>query len=609
MSALWRVACVRIPRFPVGAVWRANQGPRQLGLGLTDTPSAPTSATDRAKPTASPSTTSVTDPTTKSTAADQPHWDDRLLALADGNTLRAVTAAAGRARVRAGMTVTEARARCTRLDILPWDDIAIAGALTRATAALIQASPHVSPAGAVNGVWWVGATGFDVIGGERTLARTLLTIAQRWHPQARVAIADSCVAARAATWQPRTDSTPHAAAFCVPSGGDAPFLAPLPLTFLPLDDELVATLDALGIRTVGAFAALPIADIERRWGESGLRAWRFAHGDDPRRPVLARADADRSVTAELGGSSDTMEPALFLVRAALETLVRDLVRDGLAAAAVSITLHLDGAPRPSATVISDTPDTADQQRASRVGARPELTAPHDTITREVRPAHPLARVAPLFERCRALLSDWQIVAPICGVTVTLTNTVPATGEQGDLLDAGWRDPGAALAALERLRSTLGPNTVMRPVLRDDHRAEHAGAWAELVDGDDAAMAAASIVAQNAVPSRSDDVAPITHSGASLPLFAGDRTATPAALRLLETPQPVRMTCDAESRPMAGVWQSHTFTVHECIGPERLTGAWWRSAFARDYWHVRTREVGTLLLYNEQETWVLQGWYD
>ena len=158
-------------------------------------------------------------------------------------------------------------------------------------------------------------------------------------------------------------------------------------------------------------------------------------------------------------------------------------------------------------------------------------------------------------------------------------------------------------------NNLGPDAVMRPVLRDDHRAEQAGAWAELVDGDDAALAAASRVEQNAIAARRDDAAPVMHTGPWLPLFTTDRAATPAALRLLETPQPVRMTCDAEQRPIAGVWESHTFTVHESIGPERLTGAWWRTPFARDYWYLRTREVGTLLLYHDADAWVLQGWYD
>ena len=593
MSALWRVACVRIPRFPVGAVWRASQGPRQLGLGLGLETSEPAIAS----------------------ADTGKHWDERLLALADGNTLRAVTAAAGSARVRAGMSVPEAKARCTRLQVLPWDEIAVTGALTRATAALIQASPYVSPAGSVNGTWWVGATGFDAIGGERRLARTLLGIAQRWHPKARVAIADSCAAARAATWHQLPPDGDRAV--CIPSGSDAPFLAPLPLGFLPLDEELVAALEALGIRTVGGFAALPVADIERRWGETGLTAWRLAHGEDPRRPVLARLEAQRSVTAELGGASDTMEPALFLVRAALETLVRDLVRDGLAAAAVSITLHLDGVPREDASMDAG-PERADTGAADGrpVSRPPQRPAPrdgaadaHDTVTREVRPAHPLARVAPLFERCRALLADWPLIAPICGVTVTLTNTVPATGEQGDLLDAGWRDPGAALAALERLRGTLGPGCVMRPVLRDDHRAEQCGAWAELVDGDDAAEAAARAVAQQAIAPRGDDRALTAQLGKWLPLFAGDPTATPAALRLLDPPQPVRVTCDGDARPIAGVWQAHTFTILDAAGPERLTGAWWRTPFARDYWHLHTREVGILLVYHETDTWHLQGWYD
>ena len=282
-----------------------------------------------------------------------------------------------------------------------------------------------------------------------------------------------------------------------------------------------------------------------------------------------------------------MEPALFLVRAALDTLVRDLVRDGLAAGAVAITLHLDGGRQ----------------------QRDDLT-PAETITREVRPAHPLARVAPLFERCRALLSDWTLVAPICGVTVTLTNTVPATGEQGDLLDAGWRDPGAALAALERLRSTLGPDAVMRPVLRDDHRTEQAGAWAELVDGDDAALAAANVrwrrtPSARAVmtPHRSHTPAPGCHS---LPVTA---RATPAALRLLETPQPVRMTCDADHRPIAGVWQSHTFTVQESHRP----GTPHRCLVAHTVRtrllvspHPRSRHTAPL---PRPDAWVLQGWYD
>ena len=62
------------------------------------------------------------------------------------------------------MTVTEARAYCADLDVQPWDDAAdatINQAVVRATAALLSASPHVTPVPNAPGTWWIGATGFE----------------------------------------------------------------------------------------------------------------------------------------------------------------------------------------------------------------------------------------------------------------------------------------------------------------------------------------------------------------------------------------------------------------------------------------------------------------
>ena len=166
-----RVACVRIPRFPIGAVWLDAGGKNAA---------------------------SVTPPTAD---APPPHWDEQPIALRDGPRLRAVTAAAARTHVRAGMTIAEARSRCAALDVRAWDDVCVARELTRASAAFLAASPQVAPAAGIPGTWWIGANGFDGLGGERTLADTLQRMARLWHPGARVAIADSCVAARAATWK------------------------------------------------------------------------------------------------------------------------------------------------------------------------------------------------------------------------------------------------------------------------------------------------------------------------------------------------------------------------------------------------------------------------
>ena len=204
--------------------------------------------------------------------------------------------------VRAGMRPTEARARCADLDELPWDDVAIGAAITEASAQLLAASPQVTPVDGAPGLWWVGASGFDAVGGERQLAHALLRVARRWHPRPRVAIADSCVAARAATWAGASFSRRRERE-CTgarrPAGSDATYLAPAPLTLVPMDEELRATLHALGLRTVGMLAALEAEDVERRWGELGLRAWRLARADDPRRPVLARVETQPAVEVEL----------------------------------------------------------------------------------------------------------------------------------------------------------------------------------------------------------------------------------------------------------------------------------------------------------------------
>ena len=233
------------------------------------------------------------------------------------------------------MSVPEARSRCAALEVLAWDDAVIARELARASAAFLSASPQVSPMADTPGTWWIGAGGFETMGGEPLLARTLLALASAWHPHARVGVADSCVAARAATWStwPGNRDTPNNTPRIVPPGGCAEYLARAPLALIPMDEEFRESLISLGLRTAGALAALDPGEVERRWGAEGLSSWRLANGDDARRPVLARTDASRFVSTELAMSAATMEPVLFIVRAALGQLVDALVHDGRAAAA------------------------------------------------------------------------------------------------------------------------------------------------------------------------------------------------------------------------------------------------------------------------------------
>lgn len=558
-----------------------------------------------------------------------PHWDASPRALADSQRLRAVSLAAGKAGVRAGMTFTEAQARCAALEIRTWDDRAIDEGILTVTTALLAASPQVTPVRGSPGMWWIGASGFDVLGGEELLARTLLSIAQRWHPDARVAIADSCVAARAATWAPQARSrvvrerdplsVPDGITL-IPTGQCATYLAPAPLGLVPMDDDLRDALTSLGLRTVGALASLSAGDVERRWGEEGLTAWRLAHGHDARRPGLVRVEATRSASVELPAAVESTEPILFVVRAQLDRLLRELIEDGRSAAAISITLVLDaGRQWPLeevgldgrdherfAETSSDAEPVSHHQHTSRasyaaresVASSDLLGIPQRSITREVRPARPLARLDPLFDQCRALLEKWAIPAPIIGVAVGIPATAPLAADQGDLLIPSWRDAAMnAEAVFARLRTALDPDNrgdvVVRAVRGDAHKPEATGTWAS-----------ADAMAQAAAPVPSTPV-------------VETQVQAPAVLRLLDAPEAV----DVESphgTPAAVWWRGTRWDIAHADGPERLSGDWWKAdAFARDYWRCAAEGAGELLVYAESAAnvvtapmrWYVQGWYD
>jgi protein ImuB len=540
--------------------------------------------------------------------------------------VRAVTSAGAKARIRAGVTVTEASSRCAELEVLPWDQVVIDDEIRRATVAFLGASPQVTPVTGAPGMWWIGATGLEAVGGEQALAKALLVIARQWHPEARVAIADSCVAARAGTWEPQSTSRSTSKSkskskpksnpniqrpknrpeeqpsheirvTIVPPGTDATYLASAPVGLIPMDETMAEALTALGIRTAGALATLPPDDVEQRWGRMGLMAWRLARGEDRRRPGLTTTEYPRTVSADLVPSVETMEPVLFLLRAALDRLLVALVTDGRAAATLAITLTLDDARG----AIAD--------------------APAHTITREVRLAHPMARLVPLFERCRALLDRWTLPAPVCGITVAIAATAPLVGEQGDLLDPSWHDPAAADAAFARLRAELGADAIVVPVMADEHRPERAGMWIALGDAPsrpedgDQRPKAKDQSPKPKMPSHESQVTSHdlpSHESRVTPSRVTSHDLVPSCSRQLESPEPVDVEC-ADGQPRVLWWRGQRLRLEQSSGPERLAGDWWKDRYVRDYWRCADPDgEGTLVLYHDYSSgsaWFVQGWYD
>jgi len=136
----WRVACVRIPRFPIGAVRHAQE---RGNLGKADAQLLLLPIQEDRGPAGPASSRHAKTPNGEKSV----HWDNQLLALTDGAPnrpkLRSVSAAAARVGVRAGMTLAEGRALCAELEVLPWDDVAVTSAITETTATFVHASPQV----------------------------------------------------------------------------------------------------------------------------------------------------------------------------------------------------------------------------------------------------------------------------------------------------------------------------------------------------------------------------------------------------------------------------------------------------------------------------------
>ena len=136
----------------------------------------------------------------------------------------------------------------------------------------------------------------------------------------------------------------------VAPGEEAAFLAPLPLSVLPMDPAVSARLAALGLDCVGAVANLSAADLQRQFGPAGMDLWRRARGGDgvgewQSEHGLGLSGPPRRLGERLvleGGTGD-LEALRFAVhRSALELGDR-LRRRGCRAAAVTLVCELEDA--------------------------------------------------------------------------------------------------------------------------------------------------------------------------------------------------------------------------------------------------------------------------
>ena len=365
------------------------------------------------------------------TEADVPA--DQPVAVLTGNHIVACSHAARSSGVRRGLTRREAQARCPELVVLGRDEAVEARTFEPVVAALESIAPGVEitrPGLAALNVR--GPTRY--FGGEtgvlHALSRAVMGLPVLGGADVLIGIADGAFAAE------------HAArrGLIVDPGGSPEFLAPLPIETLDLSgtSPLVDLLRRLGLRTLGAFAALEARDVLARFGPSGAWAHRQASGRDDRPVSARRPPVEFTVTLDLEPPVDRVDTVAFSTRGIAEQFVEDLGAHGLACTCLELQ-----------AVSENGEETVRRWRHAGV------LGPSDVL-----------------DRVRWQLEGWLARSdrPTGGVArlrLVPIETVP-TGAHQQALWGGWGGSGAqderAHRALARVQTLLGHGSVLAPVL-------------------------------------------------------------------------------------------------------------------------------------------------
>jgi len=246
-----------------------------------------------------------------------------------------VTASAEAAGVRPGMRLGEALAMCPSLQLVDQDPAAAEEAWEQVVRRLEDSGFAIETA-------TLGCAYFETGGVERlyggleaALKRALTAVGPGW--DARVGAAKRRFAALAAANVARPGQV-----LVVSDEHAREFLAPLPLTLVPLEAGRREELRELGITKVGELAGLPGGAVAERLGPDGRRAWSLARGGSSRRVRGRKPAAELLETLEFPeavGNELTLRRSLGVL---LDRLLARPERGGRAVRKLALAARLVG---------------------------------------------------------------------------------------------------------------------------------------------------------------------------------------------------------------------------------------------------------------------------
>jgi len=366
----------------------------------------------------------------------EPELNGKPIVICRGNGTAARVIAASRAAwrfgLRPGTTLAQARSRLPDVIARAHDVVAERSAFE----ALLEVATTISPrveAGADDRVF-ADISGMEKLfpgdNGEAEIGRTAMLAAEVLSLVVQVGIADSKLAARIAAANPDSPTV-------VPTGGEAAFLAPLPLSRLDLGQRLRETLGKWGIKTAGQLANLPADRVTARLGPSGEAAHRIARGEDPGPLLPHHPPPTLTEGLELEWPVVTLDPLLATLRPCLERIHLRLAHQDLACTLLELELALE-------------PDGVDR--------------------RLIRLPAPARDVEALLALIRLEIEARPPEGPVTAFRCIVHPDRPRTG-QLTLFGPPEIHPDRLAVTLARLAARLGPDRVGSPRIVDGHLPE------------------------------------------------------------------------------------------------------------------------------------------
>ncbi len=450
-----------------------------------------------------------------------------------GPVIHAVTKAAADRGARAGARLTDARALDPALVAMPADLEGDATLLNRLAKWAQRWSPLVE-VDAADGLR-LDVTGVaHLFGGEDALAADTRERFAAIGLTARVAIASTAAAA----W-----------AFSHFGGNE---LAPLHVSALRLEADTVRTLERLGLKTIGAVAAVPRLALARRFrgAEDVVDALDRALGRKPEPLTAIAENPPPRASLRLQEPATHPEAAPHALEKLIPKLVEELEERRLGARELSLNgFRVDGS-------------VATAWVATAIASRD--------------PNH-LQRL--LIDKAATLDSGFGFDA-----FVLVAQWTEKLGAAQQSLVEEPDGSGDLARLIDRLTVKLGPGRVRRPQAFESHLPERAVRWESAVSSLRGAKATKQSTCEN------------------LDCFAPLATTGKRPQRLLDRPEAIDVIyATPEGMPRRFVWRRGVHDIARVEGPERIAPEWWRersNARLRDYYRIEDNDGRRYWIFRE-----------